>query len=85
MVRWVVTWATGPGEKGGVLPSAYHTIPLPQATPIHLPIQHGTNPLPSPGTSPPEQIRGLPRDSDLDFLLVNLLIKLPAYSPQLPG
>ncbi|TEA35308.1 hypothetical protein DBR06_SOUSAS2810192, partial [Sousa chinensis] len=33
----------------------------PQATAVHLSVQHETNPLPSPGASPPEQIRGLPR------------------------
>ena len=27
------------------------------------------------------RLEASPRDSDLDFLLVNLLIKLPAYSP----
>ena len=31
------------------------------------------------------RLEASPRDSDLDFLLVNLLIKLPAYSPDSPA
>lgn len=81
MVRWVGTWATGPGEKGGVLPSAYHTIPLPQATPVHLPIQHGTTLCLLQAPAHQSRLEASPGDSGLDFLLVNLLIKFPAYSP----
>lgn len=48
---------------------------------IHLPIQHGTTLCLLQTPAHQSRLEASPGDSGLDFLLVNLLIKFPAYSP----
>lgn len=46
-----------------------------------LSVWHRTNPLPSQVSAHQSRLEASPRGGDLVFLLVNLLIKPPAYCP----